>query len=379
MALVREMLVLSLPHTDSLTQMLGRHGEVELAAKEIAPGWCNAYSTECVGFSLVQLLCDLPGSSFTRKYWEQHIKKGTPLTIKKHRVPEPVPNDAMCDLLKHTCAVVLKVLEGLQITDPRITMQTKLPVGTYCYHLAFRGKEVEKVGKFQCDGVGRACIWDRFKKHLTSLSIPNEWGDAPFPPPLDEIEVVGVVPAPHGEFNERYLQCKLRLYAGKVPGMYHPCLNLKTKTGKPGTTEFVDARLRELTSRYMTRLGRHPDKCVKKVDVDVSSSSDESDGPKPRGVATVASEPPVAAAPVDLPLAEPVLASAPEHVLLTAPGAANFKKELKEAKALNAVKGKDPNRFLTDAQILRKVARLRQYFEDGWVLGFIKSDELHQI
>jgi len=284
--MARQMFYCELPAVEALIFMKGREKDVEAQVQALnLSDYKNTY-TEKFNDDLVTLLCSPAASAFVRYHWDQHHTEGTPMfRLQPNEKTKSVSFEPLHQLLTNTGSVALAVMKGLDI-DPVVTMDTKLPPGVYLYYIAFDGEAVGKVGKVKIadpnapapphpkgKGKGKGhgvskfyTVADRFKGHLGTIALPMDFKG---PWTMEKMELLHIVPAVHEEFNERWVQSKLRSYAQQPTDVQPPYLQCKTmgKTGKLGTSEFFDARLAPLAMKYMKEVAISPDKCRTAVKV----------------------------------------------------------------------------------------------------------------
>ena len=357
-----EKFYVAISSVDALLLMKGREAVVKTVVQELGlVDYRNSY-TKTFHEDLVTLLCDPPAAAFVRKYWEQHITKGTNLTRTKPDANGSMSFEPLHQLLTNTSAVVSGVLKALEL-DSGLTMDTKLPPGNYLYAIGFLGQVVIKVGKVciaesnapepqsapggkgKSKGPGLSrffTVGDRFKGHLKSLKLPVEFNGSAV---LEEMELLRIVPAPHGERNECWVQCQLRDYAKKP--VERPFLQCKTPIG--GTSEFFDARLTGYALDLMNQVAQSPNQCTKGVGEKIAWNNEDSSP-----VEEQAQEEPQPSLPA-MPSFPAVAAAGPKPI--SAPYKCKIVWELENGKT------KDRGFLLTPAQIVSKNRMVVQFFE----------------
>ena len=363
-AMARQMFYCELPGVEALIFMKGREEEVGAQVQALnLSDYKNTYSEKC-NDDLVTLLCSPAASAFVWKYWEQHHREGTPMArLQPDEKTKSVSFEPLHQLLANTGSVALAVMKALGI-DAVVTMDTKLPPGVYLYSIGFDGEGVIKVGKIKiadpnapapAPGKGHGTskfytVADRFKGHLGTLALPMDFKG---PCTVEKMELLHLVPAVHEEFNERWVQCKLRSYAQQPTDVQPPYLQCKTKgkTGKLGTSEFFDARLAPLAMKYMKEVAISPDQCRKAVRVALEWDDGDS---SPAEEAQRERAPPALQEP-GLPSSLPAVAAGPKPI--SAPYKCKIVWELENGKT------KDRGFLLTPAQIVSKNRMVVQFFE----------------
>ena len=357
-----EKFYVSLPPVDALLFMKGREKEVKSEVQNLnLMDYTNSY-TKNFNVDLLTLLCSPAPSAFVRKYWEQHHLKGTPMLRTTADDDGSLSFEPLHRLLSHTGSVVWGVLKALQI-DPVVTMHTKVPPGPYLYLIAFEGEPVVKVGKFvstdpnapppppgKGHGVSQQfCVADRFKGHVKTIKLPVEWTG---PWSVEKMELLLLVPAPHDKRNEYWVQGKLRAYA-KEPSKppYLQCKTVGGKGGRAGTSEFFDARLVEVATKYLNQVAITPDKCRKAARVALEWDDGDS------SPAEEAQEEPALPA-----LQEPAMPSFPA-VAAAGPKPISAPYKCKLVWELENNRTKDHGRLLTTSQTISKNRMVVQFFE----------------
>ena len=141
--------------------------------------WTNAYTQECRGLTIPQLLGSSDGVRFIEKVWGWHRASGTPLRVRQQNVragmePVMVDNTARIQLLQLTAAVVFGVMAVLEVDvlpPPPVTLDTELPDGVYIYLIEVADSPVFKLGTVTIhhkvhattgQPCGRRCIAHRY-------------------------------------------------------------------------------------------------------------------------------------------------------------------------------------------------------------------------
>ena len=246
------MAAFTLPPVHALWWALRNPDQVEAAVQELGlKDFVNSYRADPkFHVGLVELLTTEGGSTWVRQVWSFAGNKN--------------PKEAQVQVTENTAKVVFKVLELLGV-DPQcpLTSTTKLPYDSYIYLLKF-GSLVKVGGVKIQDKIhiagrngqpprvieGFKTVYDRFKGHKTSLSLPSEFegGLAAFQKLAAEgFTLLHLV---RGTLeHERWVKAEL-LKVAKLPLGFAPCRS-QNEGKKPGTTEFYDGKLAEVAVKLM--------------------------------------------------------------------------------------------------------------------------------
>ena len=171
------MAAFTLPPVHALWWALRNPDQVEAAVQELGlQGFVNSFRAKSeFRVGLVDLLTTEGGSTWVHQVWTFSGNKN----LSKEQV----------EVTENTAKVVFKVLELLGV-DPQspLTPTTKLPYDSYIYLLKF-GSLVKVGGVKIQDKIhiagrngqppmvmdGFKTVYDRFKRHKTSLSLPSEF------------------------------------------------------------------------------------------------------------------------------------------------------------------------------------------------------------
>ena len=343
--------VIQLPHAHMLLFTVAHEGLVRAAVEKRGWGeWVNSFTKDAAFHQgLYDLLVTPTGVAFVRRWWRAHHTDKTRAKLS---------NTARVELVQKTCDIACDVAVALGL-DPfqRVTLQTPLPKGEYHYLIEVAGYEFWKYGSVTIKLDGNS-VWDtRYgRRRDDGCAVPVGF-EGEFT--ADRSTLVHLIPG-----TKKQEDCKLPMGMQQVlreacihyPAIFtNPQSEMRVGMKRPGTTEWYS---RALMDRALTLMDELAEKCGP-VDVpddaleDVPDTVDLTPLQSPVPDEPVASEPPL----------QPTVVLADVARRLSAPGACNLMKELATASILSVGKLKE-HRFLSDAQILGKVARLRQYFED---------------
>jgi hypothetical protein len=212
---------------------------------------------------LVELLTTEGGSTWVHQVWTFANNK----KLSKEQV----------EVTENTAKVVFKVLELLGV-DPEspLTVTTKLPYDSYIYLLKFGS--LVKVGgvkiqdKIHIKGRdkqvtvmdGSKTVYDRYKGHKTSLSLPSEFeGGLPAFQKMAAKDFTLLHLVRGTKENESWVSVQLREVA-KLPlcdgAPFLPCRS-HHEGKRSGTTEFHDGRLAARAIQLMDEVAVTPEKC----------------------------------------------------------------------------------------------------------------------